>query len=43
MKESEMKEIGKLISKAIDSHKNESELKKIREGVLELCRNFPVY
>jgi glycine hydroxymethyltransferase len=43
MKESEMKQIGEMISKAIDNHKNESKLKGIREGVVELCRNFPVY
>ncbi len=43
MKEGEMKEIGGLISKAIENSKNEGELKKIREEVLELCRNFPVY
>lgn len=43
MKESEMKQIGGLISGAIGNSKNDSELKSIREDVLELCRNFPVY
>lgn len=43
MKESEMKTIGELISKAIDNHKNDVNLAKIRQEVLELCRNFPVY
>lgn len=43
MKESEMKQIGEWISRAVENSKNEGELKKIREEVLELCRNFPVY
>jgi len=43
MKEGEMKEIGEMISKAVDDHKKDSQLERIREGVLELCRNFPVY
>jgi len=43
MKESEMKTIGEMISKAIENSKNESELAKIKEQVLELCKNFPVY
>ncbi|MEM4166012.1 MAG: serine hydroxymethyltransferase [Candidatus Bilamarchaeaceae archaeon] len=43
MKESEMKEIGKMIAKIIDNP-NDSELKlKIRTEVEELCRNFPIY
>ncbi|MEM3422565.1 MAG: serine hydroxymethyltransferase [Candidatus Bilamarchaeaceae archaeon] len=43
MKESEMKEIGKMITKIIDNP-NDSELKlKIRTEVEELCRNFPIY
>jgi len=43
MKESEMKEIGKFISKAIEKHDDENALKKIKAEVRELCRQFPVY
>jgi glycine hydroxymethyltransferase len=43
MKEGEMKEIGKLISKAIAHHQDEAALKKVREEVKELCTNFQVY
>jgi len=43
MKESEMQQIGEWISKAIENSKNEKELKRIRQEVLELCKNFPVY
>jgi glycine hydroxymethyltransferase len=43
MKESEMKQIGEWISKAIKNHSKESELKGIKEQVLGLCRDFPVY
>jgi len=43
MKESEMKHVADLISKAIDASKDEAKLKKIREDVRVLCRGFPVY
>jgi glycine hydroxymethyltransferase len=43
MKESEMKEIGKLISKAVAHHQDEAALRKIRGEVRELCRDFQVY
>jgi glycine hydroxymethyltransferase len=43
MKESEMKHVADLISKAIDASKDEAKLKKIREDVREFCRDFPVY
>lgn len=43
MKESEMKHIGKLISKAVAHHNDEAALAKVREEVRELCRGFPVY
>jgi len=43
MRESEMKQVGSLISKAIDGFKDEAKLKKVREEVRELCRSFPVY
>ena len=43
MREGEMSEIAKLISKAIDNYKDERKLAKIREEVRELCKEFPVY
>lgn len=43
MKESEMKVIAELISKAIANFKDETKLEHVREEVRELCRNFPVY
>jgi glycine hydroxymethyltransferase len=43
MKESEMKTVGELISKAVDNFKNDSELKNVRKEVREFCRDFPVY
>jgi glycine hydroxymethyltransferase len=43
MKESEMRYVGELISKAIDHVNDNIELEKIREEVKELCRDFPVY
>ncbi len=43
MRESEMKTIGELICKAIENAEKEDVLRKVREDVLELCRDFPVY
>ena len=43
MKESEMKHVADLINKAINNHKDDAALKKVREEVKELCRHFPVY
>jgi glycine hydroxymethyltransferase len=43
MKESEMKHVGKLISKAVAHHTDDSALKKVREEVRELCKGFRVY
>jgi len=43
MKEAEMKHIGKLIAKAIDSKDDLEKLNKIRQDVKELCKLFPVY
>jgi glycine hydroxymethyltransferase len=43
MKESEMKQVAKLIAKALAHHNDEASLVKVREQVRELCRHFPVY
>jgi len=43
MKEAEIKQIGKLIAKAIDSKDDLEKLEKIRQEVKELCKAFPVY
>ncbi len=43
MKESEMKEVGKFIARALDNAENEPELKKIKEEVKEFCKQFPFY
>lgn len=43
MKESEMKTIGELISNAIENSKNYVNLAKIRQEVLDLCKDFQVY
>jgi glycine hydroxymethyltransferase len=43
MKESEMKHVGQLLSKAIMHHKDDAALAKIREEVREFCKSFPVY
>jgi len=43
MKEAEMKQIGKLIAKAIDSKDDLEKLEKIRQEVKELCKAFTVY
>ncbi len=43
MKESEMKEIANLISKAIDSYNSLSMLEKIKAEVKELSSGFPLY
>jgi len=43
MKESEMKEIGRLIVKVLENHKDESIIKKVKEEVKNLCKDFPVY
>ncbi|MBU0636353.1 serine hydroxymethyltransferase [Candidatus Micrarchaeota archaeon] len=43
MKESEMKEIARFIVKALDHAKDDSELKKIKAGVQEFCKEFAFY
>lgn len=43
MKEAEMKDIGVLISTVVKNHKEESVLKKIRENVLDMTKQFPMY
>lgn len=43
MKEAEMKRIGRLIARAIDSKDDLEKLDKIRQDVKELCKSFPVY
>ncbi len=42
MKESEMKEIARIINSAMENP-GDSNLKKLREETLELCRQFPFY
>jgi glycine hydroxymethyltransferase len=43
MKEPEMEEIGRLISRALGSVDNESELSAVRRDVQKLCARFPLY
>ncbi len=43
MAESEMKEVGALIAKAIDNWQDAASLESVRNGVLELCKQFPIY
>jgi len=43
MKEPEMQEIGRLISRALASVENESELAAVRRDVQKLCARFPLY
>jgi len=43
MKETEMKEVAKLIKKVFDNHENEEVLKEIRNDVKALCTKFPLY
>ena len=43
MKEGDMKQVGDLIAKAVESYNNESEIQKIRGEVKELCSKFPIY
>ncbi|MDO8428514.1 MAG: serine hydroxymethyltransferase [Candidatus Diapherotrites archaeon] len=43
MKESEMKEVARLIVKALDLHKDSEKLKTVQSEVLELCQQFPFY
>lgn len=43
MKEQEMEQVAQLIDAAIVHHANESRLKQIKEGVLALTKQFPLY
>ncbi len=43
MKESEMKQVGQFISKALDSHGSETDLSKLKQEVKEFCSEFPFY
>ncbi|MEM2963033.1 MAG: serine hydroxymethyltransferase [Candidatus Anstonellales archaeon] len=43
MRESEMKEIGRLISKVINNWKDEETKRRVRNEVIELTKNFPLY
>ena len=43
MKEQEMRVVGELICRAIDSHEDGAELAKIKGDVTELCRQFAFY
>ena len=43
MKEPEMEEIGRLISRALGSVENETELGAVKRDVQKLCDRFPLY
>jgi glycine hydroxymethyltransferase len=43
MKEPEMEEIGRLISRALGSVENETELAAVRRDVQKICARFPLY
>jgi glycine hydroxymethyltransferase len=43
MGESEMKQVGDLIERALVERQNPEALKKIKEDVARLCRDFPIY
>ncbi len=43
MKEGDMEEIGRLISRALGSVDNETELAEVRKGVRKICDRFPLY
>ncbi|MFA6888313.1 MAG: serine hydroxymethyltransferase [Candidatus Woesearchaeota archaeon] len=43
MKESEMKEIGVWIAEVIKNHTNENKLKSVKEKVLDLTKQYPMY
>lgn len=43
MKEEQMRQIGKLITEAIDSKDDQKKLEQIQQRVKELCQTFPAY
>ncbi len=42
-KESKMKVIGEAIAKVIDNLDDDSKIEKVKQDILELCKNFPLY
>jgi len=43
MKEGEMREIARCIARVIEDYKNDTVLKKVKEDILELVKDFPLY
>jgi glycine/serine hydroxymethyltransferase len=43
MKEPEMERVGRLISRALHGHDDESELAAVKRDVQKLCDGFPLY
>lgn len=43
MKEAEMKEIGQWIADVIKNHKDENKIRKVKEKVLDLTKQYPMY
>ncbi len=43
MKDQEMKTLGSFISKVLKNHQNESVLNDVKNQVIELCQEFPIY
>ena len=43
MKESEMKEVGRLIVKAVEKWNDDAKLAEVKRDVVELCKNFQFY
>jgi len=43
MKEAQMEQVAKLIDAAIVNHKNEAKLAEVKQGVLTLTKEFPLY
>jgi glycine hydroxymethyltransferase len=43
MKEEEMKLISRVLKEAVVNKDNEEKLKSLRNEILELCKNFPIY
>ena len=43
MKEAEMAEVGRLVSRALHAVENETELGEVKKDVRRLCDRFPLY
>jgi len=43
MKEKDMKVIGSLIAKVLNNMNDETEIKKVKKQVLDLCKAYPIY